>query len=121
MEVDVEIVTFSFPFKDMKYNTPGTNAIGDIMEELGLEYEHQEVAAGSSDIGNVSYACPAFHPTIAITNEDIALHTKEFAEVVKSNKSEDAIKNGSKLITYYVDRLVSDSSLLSDIKEDFEG
>ncbi|MGB7450291.1 MAG: amidohydrolase, partial [Ornithinimicrobium sp.] len=38
-----------------------------------------EVLAGSTDFGNVSVRVPGIHPMIAISDSDVALHTRAFA------------------------------------------
>lgn len=118
-QTDVKIIPFGYPFKDMKYNQSGTNVIMEVMDDLGLPYKEQTEPAGSSDIGNVSFRCPAFHPSIAITDKDLGFHTKEFADVVKSEKSETAILNGSKVILGFIARVLENPDLLSKIKEEF--
>ena len=43
-------------------------------ESFGMPTTGVEAASGSSDVGNVSYRCPAMQPLLAITDEDYALH-----------------------------------------------
>lgn len=106
---------------DMKYNTTGTNLISKIMEENGMENCEHEKAAGSSDIGNVSYRCPAFHPSVAITHKDISLHTKEFADLVGSDASKKAITNGAKTILGFIGATLDDTDIIKEIKNEYEG
>lgn len=118
-QTSFDMKLFGYPFEDMKYNEYGSNLMKEVMDDLGMEYVEKE-AGGSSDIGNVSYKCPAFHPTVAITSEDIALHTKEFADVVKSEKSEQAVINGAKIILGFVGRILDNPSHLKEIAKEFE-
>ena len=116
-----KISRHGYPFMDMKYNKTGTNLISKIMKENGMENSEHEKAAGSSDIGNVSYRCPAFHPSVAITNEDISLHTKEFADLVGSEASKKAIINGAKTILGFIGKTLDNPELIRRIKNEFEG
>ncbi len=75
-------------------------------------------AFGSSDIGNVSTQCPAFHPTIAITDSSITLHTAEFANALKSAKTYDAIHTGANIICQFLVELACNNDLLTQIKEE---
>ncbi|NMW85670.1 amidohydrolase [Peptoniphilus sp. AGMB00490] len=116
-----KITKHGYPFMDMKYNNIGTKIISDIMKKYQMENYEQEKAVGSSDIGNVSYRCPSFHPSVAITNEDISLHTKEFAELVGSDASKMAIENGAKTILGFIGRTIDDKDLIKKIKLEFNG
>ncbi len=52
---------------------------------------------GSSDIGNVDYRCPAFHPMMGIGIEENC-HTQEFADAMTTQGAHDAIKNSASLL-----------------------
>ncbi|RVU55618.1 amidohydrolase [Anaerosphaera multitolerans] len=118
-QTKVEIKPFGYPFRDMKYLESGTQVIADVMKDYKMDYEIIEKGDGSSDIGNVSYRCPAFHPYVALTDEDISLHTKEFADLVISEKSKPCIENGTIIILGFLARLMEDSNILESIKEEF--
>ena len=45
----------------------------------------------STDMGNVSLACPSIHPMVAVSPPDVALHTAEFAEWAASPEGERAL------------------------------
>lgn len=107
--------------KDM-VATPRTNPlIESIYEELGMEVYNGEIAPlGSSDMGNVSYRCPAFHPMISITDGPMALHTKEFASCVISDKAKWAIEKGAKTIAALIVRSLYDNTIIENMKKDFE-
>lgn len=114
-----EMTPFGYPFKDMKYLESGTKIIEDIMFDYNMKYTSEE-AGGSSDIGNVSYRCPAFHPSVAITDRDIPLHTKEFADIVKSKESESCIRNGARVITAFIARNLENPKYLQEIRDEFQ-
>ena len=118
-QTKVNVKPFGYPFRDMKYLDSGTNIIEKVMEDYNMEYKIVEKADGSSDIGNVSYRCPSFHPYVAITNENIALHTKEFADVVISEKSKPCIVNGATVIDGFLARILEDPEKLKEIKDEF--
>lgn len=101
--------------------TPRTNAIIEsIYEELGVEVDKSPVIPlGSSDIGNISYRCPAFHPAISITDKPIALHTKEFADCVQTDKAKWAIEKGAKIISSFIVRSLYEKTIIENMKKDF--
>lgn len=84
-------------FDNMNINQAGTKAIEEMMDSINLPYveEEQGQAAGSSDIGNVSYICPDFHPMMAISDHYFPLHTKEVADIMKSDLINKVISQGS--------------------------
>ena len=58
--------------------------------------EGVEGMTGSSDIGNVDYHCPAFHPVMSI-GKDYQCHTVEFAEEMTKPNTHQAIQNAAAL------------------------
>ena len=56
---------------------------------------------------------------LAITNKNIALHTKEFADIVASEKSEPCIINGATVIDGFLARILENSEILKSIKQEF--
>lgn len=114
----VEIKTICPPFKDLAPNETAENLLTEIYNDLGLEItDLKNQAFGSSDIGEIDYICPAFHPTISI-DEPFALHTKEFANAMKSKKTHDAILKGGEIIVRFVINVFDSHKLLDDIKEE---
>ena len=95
-------------------------AIREVFEELGIEENADpDQLFGSSDIGNVSFQCPAFHPTIQIVDQGIPIHTKKFAEAVKSERGHEAIALGAKLIALDIAKIFSDEERIAQMKADF--
>ncbi len=108
-------------YKSMKRNYGGEDAVAEVFGELGLEIngDHEKLF-GSSDIGNVSYECPAFHPTLQLVDRGIAIHTRDFLDAVKSEKAHQCIAEGAKLIAYTVAKIFTDEERIAKMKADFE-
>ncbi|SHH67877.1 amidohydrolase [Anaerosphaera aminiphila DSM 21120] len=119
-QTKVEIVPFGYPFSDMKYLQSGVDVIESVMIDYGMEYFVMDTPGASSDMGNVSYRCPSFHPSVAITDEDLALHSKAFADVVISEKSKPCIINGATVIDGFLARILEDPEKLKAIREEFD-
>lgn len=98
-QTEVAINSLCSSLSDLKPNKAGDDLIGDCFRELGIQYEEDEEAYGSSDIGNMSYQCPTLHPTLAITDEDVNLHTREFAALVKGEPAHKVILKGAKVLS----------------------
>lgn len=110
---------FDYPFSDMNYNITGTEIIKSVMDENGIKYRDTDDIDGSSDIGNVSYRCPAFHPSISISDEWVPLHSSKMVDLIKSTESEKAIVNGSTVILGFISKLLDNPELIKSIKSEF--
>ncbi len=108
-------------YKSMKRNYGGEEAIAEVFGELGLEIngDHEKLF-GSSDIGNVSYDCPAFHPTLQLVERGVAIHTRGFLEAVKGEAANKCIEDGAKMIAYTVSKIFTDEARIAKMKADFE-
>lgn len=120
MGTDVNMKPFGYAFDSLNWNENGTNIIREILQDNNINYLEQIAPTGSSDIGNVSFRCPAFHPTISVTNEDISLHTKEFADIINSKDVEEPILKGATIITSFISRVVNNREILESIKNEFK-
>lgn len=107
-------------YKSMKRNYEGEAAIAEAFEELGLELngDHDKLF-GSSDIGNVSWECPSFHPTLQLAPRGATIHTREFLECVKGEKAHQCLDDGAKLIAYTVAKIFTDESRIQKMKAGF--
>ncbi len=114
---EVSISNISSSYDDLTSNVAGYNIIKQVYNELGLEISQDDGFFGSSDIGNVSKKCPAFHPTLALTDKNIALHTREFASLVKGEGAYKAIQDGAKILAAVVLRVLNNEKILMQIRD----
>lgn len=115
-----EIDTIGYEYSDMLQNEVGIQTIRSVMDELHVPYrEDDHTMLGSSDIGNVSYECPAFSPILAISDRHFALHTQEVVDIMKSPKAEEIIDLGARIMGYTVLEVMSDPKRLQKIKDEF--
>lgn len=107
-------------YVDLRRNAAGEQALREVFEELGIEENGpKDLIFGSSDIGNVSYGCPAFHPCLQIV-DDAPVHTREFEKAVRSDRAHEAIITGAKLIAFQAAKIFSDKDRIRAMKADFE-
>lgn len=107
-------------YDNMKPNETGLSALGEIFEELGLPLNGDtEKIFGSSDAGNVSFVCPGFHPCLQVVDEDIAIHTRGFAECMKSERAHQGLSDGAKIIALQIAKIFSDEEKIKAMKADF--
>jgi len=116
-KANVEIKKLSPSYKDLARNNTAENLLTEIYNGLALKITNSENGLCSSDIGNVDYICPAFHPTISI-NEPFALHTKEFAGAMKSKKTHEAILKGAEIIARFIINVLGNLKKIKNIKNE---
>ena len=107
-------------YYDIKPNPSGDGFFDEVYRELDLPVTEPFGQWGSSDVGNVSYACPAFQPTLQIAPNGTALHTPAIAEAVKSDVGHEDIKVGGRIIARWIAKVFSDPEKIAAIKADFE-
>jgi amidohydrolase len=119
-QTTVKITSPSRTLADLK-PTPNTDKlIESIYEELGVEVDKTPVLPlGSSDIGNLSYRCPAFHPVMSVSDTPVAIHTREFASCMLTEKTKWAIEKGAKTIATLIVRSLFDKTIIENMKKDF--
>ena len=116
--VDVEF--YGNPYDDMNQNYRGTHLIEDVMTDMGLDFEPGPAdIGGSSDIGNVSYQCAAFHPKLRLSGPDKVCHAKEFADAMMEPTIEQTIVDGANIIGGTLLRLVENTTVLEEIVAEF--
>ena len=111
----------AFPgFDNLKANPAGSAALAEVFSELGLPLNGDpEKIFASSDIGNISYVCPSFHPCLQVADCGTALHTREFAAVMKTARAHQALDDGAKLIALHTAKIFGDEELFQVMKADF--
>lgn len=117
----VKIKNFESSFDNLITNPAGESLLSNIYQEIGLKVDDRvRAAVGSSDIGNVSQRCPAFHPTIAIARQGVGLHTREFAAAVKTEKAHQAIIDGAKILALTALKIFHEEETREAIMKDFQ-
>ena len=95
-------------FADMVRVPVLEDAVEDLLHEMGRASEPVRIPNGSSDVGNVSYHCPAIQPLLTIGETFYALHTLEFREETIKEPAHQAIADGAKLLGSLVLRALTD-------------
>ena len=95
-------------FADMVRVPVLEDAVEDLLHEMGRASESVRIPNGSSDVGNVSYHCPAIQPLLTIGETFYALHTPEFREETIKEPAHQAIADGAKLLGSLVLRALTD-------------
>lgn len=111
----------STAYDNLKVNQTGTETLKEIYDELHLPLNGDtEKIFGSSDFGNVSFACPGFHPCLQVTDADVPIHAKEFAAAMKTERAHKVLVVGAKIIALQIIKIFSDEEKIKAMKQDFE-
>ncbi len=115
---EAEIFPLCEPFHELYISKYEKAALENCFNELNLEYvSGTSVMTGSSDIGNVDYHCPAFHPIMSI-GKPYTCHTPEFAAAMISDETHQAISNAASLLVTLTANLYGNPETLSTIQQD---
>ncbi|AST93661.1 amidohydrolase [Sutcliffiella cohnii] len=113
---------YEFSYDDMVTNTPLSEAFTKELISLGVNEEEiltDRGGSGSLDMGNVSHVVPSIHPYIKICNESYACHTHEFREAAMSEQAREAMILGAKTMALTGYEVITNKSLLEEIKAEF--
>ncbi len=120
-QTTLEKIVTGGAYDNLKDNKAGLAVLEEVFDELEipLDRDFDEIFA-STDAGNVSMVCPTFHPTLKIADTSVALHTKEFEALVKTDVAHQAIADGAKLICLQAIKVFGDEERFVAMKSDFE-
>ncbi|WP_029289043.1 amidohydrolase [Cellulomonas sp. HZM] len=79
-----------------------------------------EILAASTDFGNISVRIPGIHPMIAVSDPDVALHTREFADVAAGPRGDSAVVDGTVGLALTALDWLADPALRAAVLADFE-
>jgi metal-dependent amidase/aminoacylase/carboxypeptidase family protein len=91
-----------------------------LFESLGVRTEPVSPPVGSTDVGNVSYRCPAIQPVLSISGEELALHTREFADATLKREAYTAMKTGARVLTLLALKVLRDGEFRKKVRDDFK-
>ncbi|KAK3825551.1 MAG: hypothetical protein J3Q66DRAFT_328006 [Benniella sp.] len=116
--------------KDILTNEPLAVKFEQMMNSLGLQYvskdEQLSTIAGSTDMGNLTYAMPGIHPMFNILNLEgakdmsVSLHTKEFAAAAAEPVGHVAALRASKALAMTGVECILDPKFMRRVKEAFK-
>lgn len=117
-----KVSAYECAYEDCIINYGLSDLLKEEYQALGLHdiQEVDEVPNGSSDIGSVSYRCPALHGYIKIAEEDVNGHSKEMADATISQMGSKALHDGAIALAGIGLRLLEEPTLLANVKKEFE-
>lgn len=116
-----EKFTLGFPdFYDMVQVPALEDRITELFTDWGEPVEPPLPPKGSTDVGNVSYRCPAIQPKICITKKPYSTHTPEFREATRTPEAQKKMALGAIVIAQIVLDIFNDKEFRDQVREDFE-
>ncbi len=112
---------YECPYEDTLVNYTLADMLKEKYELLGLDDIEpvNEVGAGSTDVGSVSYKCPTIQGGIKIAGKEVAGHSKEMACATISEEGKLGLMNAAKGIAYVACDLLTNKEMLQKVKEEF--
>ena len=107
-------------FADMVRLPSLEHEIERIFTGLGLKTRPVAPPIGSTDVGNVSYRCPALQPLLAITGGEMSLHTPEFAAAARSAEAHAVLPLGAEALILLALKVFNDENFRLAVQREFE-
>ncbi len=120
VNTEVSWKKFMKSFDSMLPNLAAELLAEKTMAEYGVICTKNHLPTGSTDIGNVSYRCPAIQPELAVTEEKLDLHTRRFALATTSEEGHSALVKGAAIMADIALKVLTDQRLREDIRAEFE-
>ncbi len=119
-DVTVE-VEFSGYASTMKHNRTLAALWVANAAACGIEDQGPDPTSGSTDMANVSWAVPAIHPDLAISDGPVTGHTIEFREAAASPRADRTVLLAATLVAQTALDLLLDPSKSAEAWREFRG
>jgi amidohydrolase len=90
-------------------------------EAYGIIDEGMDPASGSTDMGNVSWVCPAIHPELAIVDEPTPAHSTRFRDAAALPRADETTILAATLVAHTAYELFQDPALVEAAWAAFRG
>lgn len=119
---DVEVsVEYSGYASTMKHNRTLADLWVANAAALGIEDQGRDPFSGSTDMANVSWAVPAIHPDLAISDTPVPGHTIEFREAAASPRADRTVLTAATLVAQTALDLLLDPGKSAAAWREFRG
>lgn len=117
---EMKVSVYECPYEDTVINYKLADILTEKYKELGISNVQpvNEVAAGSTDVGAVSYKCPTIQGNIKIVPETVSAHTTEMADATITKAGEEGLVNGAAGIALTALELLVNPELLEEVNKE---
>jgi metal-dependent amidase/aminoacylase/carboxypeptidase family protein len=114
-------VEFSGAATTMKHNRVLASRWVANAEAYGIIDQGMDPTSGSTDMANVSWAVPAIHPDLAITDVPTPGHSIEFREAAARPRADRTVLLAATLVAETALDLLLDPALVAEAWREFRG
>jgi len=105
-----------YSYKAMKPNAPLEKRFEENLQELGETIRPPERRMlGSTDMGDVSQVVPAIHPYLQICDEQVATHSRPFADAAISERGQRAMLTAATALALTAADVLTDPQLVESM------
>jgi amidohydrolase len=118
----IELTWEPRPYAEVRDNDPMLDCYEANSAELGrtlITPTGSAVVAGSTDMGNISYAVPSIHPMIQVSTPEVAIHTPAFETFAGGPDGDRAVLDGAKAMAMTVADLWLGDGVLDRVRRAF--
>lgn len=118
---NLEVTESGYPYDAMISNHTLADLFAESLGQTGyaIESPHEE-GRGSIDMGNVSRVTPSIHPIVAITNQWVTGHTREFTALCDSDQAYEVMLQVGEAMALTGLKVIKDQTLQLKIRTEFE-
>lgn len=117
----LEISNFENSFDDLVVNSVLIEIAKKNLEKCGIkDFVERKDPPGSTDLGNVSYACPTMYGNIGVGDGKTKPHEEKFLEYVNSTEAKEKAIMVVRAISYSAVELYLNPELLEKAKREFK-
>lgn len=116
----VTMSKFEDPYDDMRTNQTLSKVYNQNLLSLGeAEIRSASASIGSIDMGSVSYIIPSIHPWLGFGDEELILHSREFADRTITEEGKQMIFKAAAAMAMTGADVIQSSELQKEIAEEF--
>ncbi|MGE5559443.1 MAG: M20 family metallopeptidase [Chloroflexota bacterium] len=118
----VEFSYYEPLFTDLRQNQVLVDRMKSHLEALGetVTVNSPTTRGGSTDVGNVSYVCPAIHPSIDVGGAELKGHTREFAAACVSDTGHRGLRRATEALALLALDVLGDADFRAAVQRSFE-
>ncbi|MDW7740540.1 MAG: M20 family metallopeptidase [Bacillota bacterium] len=117
---ELEVKESDYPYDAMLSNRVLADVFAESLEEAGYNLKSPNIEGfGSIDMGNVSRVTPSIHPLVAITEEWVPGHTKEFSALCDTDEAYEIMLTAARAMALTGLKVMQDPDLQKKIKDEF--
>jgi metal-dependent amidase/aminoacylase/carboxypeptidase family protein len=116
---EVAISEIAKPYDDLRINHALAERFSEVATSFGRQVQPlgSGGGAGSTDLGNVSYALPCLHGFLAI-DDSAKPHTPEFAAAARSERGERTLLDGAGILATMGAELLGGAGVMERVREE---